>query len=184
MICFGLIVWRQSWRVFTSQNCMNWICRVIQTILEWFVKVICIFQYDKRLMWSLFAIMYFLEHLKRTGEISYKLSLWLEMKIRIVKKELWAVFKASIKEFCPRVPKDVIYWSIVVSWIVIFVLNVQYVHVTFLVWRVFIYVSRNFILFSCIFIFVIIHGKTMIIQSRPHCCVYQVTKMEKKIWNE
>ncbi len=57
-------------------------------------------------------------------EIIWLLSLQLEMKFRIVKNTLWVVFKSSIKEFCPRVPKDVIDWRIVVSWIVIFVINV------------------------------------------------------------
>lgn len=51
-------------------------------------------------------------------------SLQLEMKFRIVKNKLWVVFKTSVKEFCPRVPKDVIDWRIIVSWIVIFVINV------------------------------------------------------------
>lgn len=36
------------------------------------------------------------------------LSLQFEIKFRTVKNNLWVVFKTSIKEFCPRVPKDVI----------------------------------------------------------------------------
>lgn len=57
-------------------------------------------------------------------EVRDKLSLWLGITFRTVKIKLWVVFKTSIKEICPRVPKDVIYWRIVVSWIVIFVINV------------------------------------------------------------
>lgn len=67
-------------------------------------------QSDKRLFWSLFATLYFLEHLilyMQVREIT-RLSLRLEMKFRTVKNKLWVVFKISIKEFCPRVPKDVI----------------------------------------------------------------------------
>lgn len=30
-----------------------------------------------------------------------------DMKFRAVKNKLYLVFKTSIKEFCPRVPKDV-----------------------------------------------------------------------------
>lgn len=43
----------------------------------------------------------------QVGEV-IRLSLQLEMKFKIVKTKLWVVFKTSIKEFCLRVPKDVI----------------------------------------------------------------------------
>lgn len=72
------------------------------------------------------------------------LSPQLEMKFR---NKLWVVFKTSIKEFCPRVPKDVIDWRIVVSWIVIFVINVctcDFFFLLFLMyfWVLFIYISN------------------------------------------
>lgn len=47
---------------------MNRISKIIQTILEWFLMRTCIPQYDKRLVWSVFVTLYFLEHLIHGGE--------------------------------------------------------------------------------------------------------------------
>lgn len=47
---------------------MNRISTIIQTILGWFLMRTCISQYDKRLVWSVFVTLCFLEHLIHGGE--------------------------------------------------------------------------------------------------------------------
>lgn len=64
-------------------------------------------------------------HLRHANEGDYTVVSTVGDDIRDCKKYVvWVVFKTSLKEFCPRVPKDVISWKLVVSWIVIFVINV------------------------------------------------------------